>query len=1250
MIYLCTLHVVGVDIYSRKLDSGSGLPDNNVRNLIQDRRGFLWMGTPNGLYRYDGHFFTTYKYSEIGNERLLNNNHISGLYHVGKDTLLIAQKGNQISLFDVGQNCFVEMPEQKKQQLYTDIRRIEFDKAQIAPYKEIITAEGGVIVDNLGNAVVIDNTGLIWHIDQNTGETVQMRVFDEAIFPLVSSKKYKVITSPKNNLIWVSTNGCGITVYDKLTGTTQQIRHSSGLISTDYILDMCMDQDENIWVADEFHGVVYLTTKQEAPEVKMLYSQAKGLRANQVFIMRELSDSTILIANTQGDVYQTNKTLELPSKPTFQGLDLHAMCVDKQGNVWQGTRLNGLMASDRQWYRHNPHDSTSVSADNINFLMCDSNGNVWVAADGAHLDLALRQKDGTFHFRHFFNKDFSARVLYQDRQGIIWVGTKNGVYCFHPEDLLKNSTSYMQLLTGGDLNYSDVSSIYEDSRGNLWVGTIGNGVYCMNDVKNYKRGTFIKQISIGLRSNEVQSIIEDKNGIMWFATKNGLTSYDPVAHIVRHFYNEDNLMHNYYAENCALELPDGRLAFGTNSGILIYNPFIIDDTEGNGQNRLDITGIYVNGIQIEDLSELQFAHNENSLIVRFSAFNYKDAESVSYSYKLDGYDDEWSEPSIYSFASYKNLSPGKYTFHIRAYGTGLKSDVEKTLSIRILLPWWKTWWAYLIYWVVTVTVGYVVYHQLRTVYDLRRRISIEKQLTEYKLQFFTNISHEFRTPLTIIRGALERIKGQASIPAVMRQPVSNMDKSVSRMLRLINQLLEFRKMQNNKLRLALEETDVVKYLKEIFLSFCDIAENKQINYTFSSQEKSILTYIDRSHFDKVMYNLLSNAFKYTPSHGDIKCRIRIEDSKMIIRIEDTGVGIPREKQPELFQRFMQSSFSNNSIGIGLHLSKALVEVHHGNIRFEPNVLGGSVFIVELPTDKSVYSPTDFLSKNHHLLAEQTEEKVADFYEMMPRPMNDKKVLIVEDDSDVVDYLRNLLQKYFVVHTAMDGVEALNQLETLRPDLIVCDILMPVMDGLEFTSRIRRHDEFKDTPIILLTALISDEKRIKAVEYGADAYITKPFEPQLLIASAVQLMQQRSMLKNKYSKKVQGVKTDLPEIITDERDKRLQEILEAWLAEHLSDPLLSVDEMAAAMGYRRTVFFKKVKTLTGQTPADYIKWHRMKYASELLKDETITVAEVCYKVGISDPHYFAKVFKAQFGISPKKYQQGEKNKEGIVPSS
>lgn len=1238
LLYLCTLPTWGVEIFSRKLNSSTGLPDNNVRYLLQDCCGFIWMGTPGGLYRYDGYFFKTYKHTEANNTRLLNNNHINGLYDTGDGRIVVSQQGGQLAVYDVRHRQFVDMSQSEKTKLYNRCRRLKVEKRLIIPYRRIIENGGSVINDNLGNVVIIDNTGFIWHIDRKTGETSKIRVFDEALFPLISSKKYKVMTSEKKGLIWVSTNGCGITVYDRRKHSEQHIRQQSGIISTDYIVDMCMDRDDNIWVADEFQGVVYLTTAQNNSEVRLLNPQAKGLRGNQVYIMYRLADSTILVANTQGDVYKADDNLNLQPTPVYQRLDVHAICQDKAGQVWVGTRQRGLMTGDRQWYRHEKNNVSSVSADNINYLLSDSKGRIWIACEDSHLDLAIRQPNGKYAFRHFFDRKFSARVMYQDRRGIIWVGTKNGLFCFNPDQLQHDKTAYKHPLTGAELNYSDVSCIFEDSRGVLWVGTLGSGVYSADNRPGKVQGIFARQTAVGLISHEVQAIVEDHEGNMWFATKNGLTKFNPKDKKVRQYYDESNLMRNYYAENCAHLLKNGRLAFGTNSGIVIYSSESTP-TPTLSRPRLSITDVLVNGNEKDFQEKLLLNYNENSLIVRFSAFNYRDIAATRYSYMLEGYDKEWSEPSGYSFAQYHRLPPGRYVLHVKVYGSG-QPDKELTLNIVIRHPWWATWWAYLVYFIVVIAVGYVVYRQLRTIYDLRRRISIEKELTEYKLMFFTNISHEFRTPLTIIRAAIERIRSIREIPADLRQPVSNMGRSTDRMLRLINQLLEFRKMQAGKLSLSLEDIDIIGFVRNIYQNFSDLAENKQINYSFTSNVKAYEIPIDRQHIDKVVYNLLSNAFKYTPTKGNINVSVRVDEGHVTISVQDTGVGIPKEKQPELFQRFMQSTFASDSIGIGLHLTKALVEVHHGNIHFEENKPQGSVFIVELPAERSVYKDSDFLKKSE-LKPVATNQSAPVYQELAGEPMNNRTILVVEDDSDIVTMLKQTLGRFFHVSVAMDGAAALDMLnQENKPDLIVSDVMMPVMDGYELTRRVRSNPATQTIPIVLLTALTNEEKRLKGIEHGADAYLTKPFETKLLISTCRQIIGQRDLLRRQAVDNQEGTTIAPPEIIVEERDKHLLNMMNAWLYDHISDPTLSVDQVAEAMGYRRSFFFKKVKALTGQTPADYIKTLRMNRAAELLRSETITVAEVCYQVGISDPHYFTKVFKQKFGISPKRYQQGK----------
>ncbi len=1225
----CVLAADAMTVSSRQFNTTNGLPNNNIRSLAQDAKGFIWMGSPNGLYRFDGYFFTTFRYAETGNLRLLNNNHINSCYALPDGKMLFREQGNLFSVYDTEQESFVDMPKGQKEALYQQMRRREAPQHLLAPFQGILANGGNFINDNLGNVIILDQTGKIWFIDRKTQETIQMKVFDERLFTVINSLKYKVLTSERTAMIWVSTNGCGITAYNRKTRELMHITQQSGLITTDDIQDICLDRNDNLWAAQEFHGVACLSVENKRGETRLLDTSNGSMRSNQVRVMHQVTDSLFWVVNTQGDVYEGDARLQQLKPGNEQRVDIHSICTDHDGQLWIGSRKNGLRRPDGTWLRHAEGDGSTLSGNNINALFCDRDGRIWAGCEEAQLDL-IGDSVG-----HYLPPQASPKVIIQSHDGTIWVGARTGLYGFRPERLLQDSSQYRQVLTSRDIRYSDINCICEDVRGRLWVGTMGDGLYRSDD-----GGKSFSQLTVadGLINNEIQSLIATDDEVLWIATTNGITRYHICDGHCEYIYNEHNLQTNYNAEKCVCLLPDSQLAFGTNQGIVIYD--IRQTRPALQQLPLTITGLLANGESVRPIADkVSLAHNQNTLTIRFSTFTFN--TSTRYTYWLEGYDRQWSEPTTYSFADYKNLPPGHYTLHVKAYDSNRSANAECQLAIVVRHPWWQRWWAYLIYIFVLAAISYAIYRQLRTVYQLRRRISIEQELTEYKLVFFTNISHEFRTPLTIIRAAMDHIRNIRELPADLRQPVSNMRRSTDRLLRLINQLLEFRKMQAGKLQLGLEDTDAIAFVREICQSFNDLAEGKQIGYHFSTNVKSCEIPLDRQNVDKVVYNLLSNAFKYTPSRGSVEVRLRIEDGLLTIIVEDTGVGIPKEKQAELFQRFMQSTFSADSIGIGLHLTKALVEVHHGTIRFEENQPQGSRFIVQLPAARDAYQPEDFLQKSQLEAVKQKHEPV--YQEVTGQPMNDRQVLVVEDDADVADLLKQTLGRYFHVRVAMDGAAALEWLKDNKPDLIVSDVMMPVMNGYELTRRLRSQASLQTIPIILLTALTADDKRLKGTQAGADAYLTKPFDTQLLISTCRQLIEQRDLVRRQAaeSQDTQPA-TAPPEIIVEERDRKLLDAMNAWLYNHISDPMLSVDNMAEAMGYRRSVFFKKVKALTGQTPTDYIKTLRMNRAAELLQKETITVAEVCYKVGISDPHYFTKVFKQKFGISPKKYQQGKYN--------
>ena len=500
--------------------------------------------------------------------------------------------------------------------------------------------------------------------------------------------------------------------------------------------------------------------------------------------------------------------------------------------------------------------------------------------------------------------------------------------------------------------------------------------------------------------------------------------------------------------------------------------------------------------------------------------------------------------------------------------------------------------------------------------------------------------HEFRTPLTMIQGALEKIESLNKIPKEMVYPIQLMNKSTNRMLRLINQLLEFRKMQNNKLSLMLEETDVMVFFYDIYRSFKETADDKQIDFHFAPSTSSYKMFVDQSKLDKIVYNLLSNALKYTPKGGKVVFAIIVNEEvgKLFISVSDNGVGIPKEKQGELFSRFMQSGFSHNSVGIGLHLTYELVNVHKGSISFDENEGGGSVFTVILPLDSSVYGKNDFLVSSI-LQEESFVHEQCDTYltvnhdSVTPDPLNKKRILIIEDDGDVRKFLETELGIYFEIISEPDGLSGLQKAQSFEVDLIICDVLMPGMNGFDVTRKLKRDFETSHIPIILLTAMSTSENKLEGVESGADAYITKPFSSRLLLARIFQLIEQREKLKRKFSNDPAMTSQAL---CSTELDRKFGEKLQTILEKQLDNPEFTIEDFASAVGVSRAAFFRKVKGVTGYTPNEYMRILRMKRAMELLQEGIYNVSEIAYKVGMNDPLYFSKCFKSHFGAPPSAY--------------
>lgn len=1254
------------------------LPDNRVQFVNEDAGGRIWIGTQRGLVSVsDGQYKVEDRLLHFTSSLAFKND----MYFLTVDGDIYCYQTTKQKLTKVGSLSAVAGKTSPTGNFLlndkwviltnTGVFNYDFNTRKISVDSGLNIRNGEVICDNHGDFWIYNHTGCVTYILAKNGARKEFQLIPEDKLGYIDYERYHIVHDSRG-IIWISTYGNGLFAYDttedKLEHFLANINDQSH-ISSDFLLYVMEDRAGGIWVSSEYSGLSRISVLNEG--TSRIYPESRELfdRSNTIRMLTKMPDGDIWVGTRKGGLYTFDSNLHSKMSNQYFHSNIYAIAEDNQGEMWVGTRGNGLKIGD-SWYRNEVSDPASLSENNVFSLFRDRKDRMWIGTFGGGLELAEPTTDGKYKFRHFLQQKFGlrmVRVIEEDDNGMIWVGTSEGVCIFHPDSLIADSDDYHLFnYTNGTFCSNEIRCIYRDTKGRMWVGTSGSGLNLCEPEDNYRSLKYEHYgTSEGLVNDVIQSILGDNNGNLWVATEYGISKFNPTNHSFENYFFSSYTLGNVYSENSACVGVDGKLLFGTNYGLLVIDPDKIQDSETF--SPVVFTDLHVNGTQInptmEDSplkqslaysDEITLKYFQNSFLIDFSTFDYSDSGRTKYMYWLENYDKGWSTPSPLNFASFKYLNPGTYVLHVKSCnGAGVWNESETTLKIVIVPPFWKTNWAMLGYVLLLIVTLYFTFRIVRNFNSLRNRINVEKQLTEYKLVFFTNISHEFRTPLTLIQGALEKIQRVADIPRDLIHPLKTMDKSTQRMLRLINQLLEFRKMQNNKLALSLEETDVIAFLYEIFLSFGDVAEQKNMNFRFIPSIPSYKMFLDKGNLDKVTYNLLSNAFKYTPSNGTIILSVTVDEVKKTLQIQvaDTGVGIPKEKQNELFKRFMQSSFSGDSIGVGLHLSYELVQVHKGTIEYKDNDGGGSVFTVCIPTDKSVYSEKDFLIPGNVLLKEAGGQAyhLLELSEELPEPekiaepLNKRKVLIIEDDNDIREFLKEEVGVYFEVEVAADGTSGFEKARTYDADLIICDVLMPGMTGFEVTKKLKSDFATSHIPIILLTALNSPEKHLEGIEAGADAYIAKPFSIKLLLARVFRLIEQRDKLREKFSSEPGIVRAA---VCSTDRDKEFADRLAVVLEQNLSRPEFSIDEFAQLMKLGRTVFYRKLRGVTGYSPNEYLRVVRMKKAAELLlSGENLTVAEVAYKVGISDPFYFSKCFKTQFGVAPSVYQRGEMKEQG-----
>ena len=726
-------------------------------------------------------------------------------------------------------------------------------------------------------------------------------------------------------------------------------------------------------------------------------------------------------------------------------------------------------------------------------------------------------------------------------------------------------------------------------------------------------------------------------------------------------------------------LENNQLLLGTDIGILKISPEHLQ--KSNYAPPIVFTGFKIQGtsqdLDINDLEELRLKPSERNVTFQFAALDYVAPESISYAYRLKGLEEKWNEVDNSRSASYINLPPGEYELQIRSTNSeGVWMEKARILPITVLPTFWETYWAWILYVVLfvlsTATIVYIILY----IYRLRHQINIEQQLANIKLRFFTDISHELRTPLTLIASPVSEILEHETLTTNARKHLTLVHKNTERMLHLVNQILDFRKIENKKMKVLLEKTDVLSLLQKVMDNFRLIAEEKNINYQLETNQEAIETWIDQDKFEKIIFNLLSNAFKYTPANKSITVIANVESSRLIVSIKDEGIGIDLQKQQTLFQRFetlVKFNILQPSSGIGLSLVKELIELHCGNIEVKSQPGVGSEFTVILPMNQKVYEGrenTEFILNDGNSVPAEKKNEIRPMVEITsmaditpsetakePNQISNEEdpvsILIVEDNVELRNFLSDILSESYRVLTATNGQEGLDQAREYIPDLIISDIMMPAMDGLDMVKNIKENREICHIPIILLSAKSSLDDRISGLEQGIDDYITKPFSATYLKIRIKSLLHQRKELQEIYwkawSEKLNNTQeTTLEEKLTPSQpqiisydEQFMQQVMQV-MEEQMENSELTVDEFAQLLNLGRSVFYQKLKSIIGLSPVDFIREIRIKRAVQLIDSGEYNFSQVAYMTGFNDPKYFGKCFKRQMGMTPSEYKENKRD--------
>ena len=1108
--------------------------------------------------------------------------------------------------------------------------------------------------DVKGGTVVWKDDRTLWLMDakgqlrlfvSGSGQVRTLSLITPQTLDMGIRPRFRMAKGFEPGVYYIAAYGQGLYRYDLATNEVTQhtAEDDQPIIHSDYILDLLTDRSGVIWVSCDFIGLSKIT--QSSVRTRMIFPNAARHKDRSNFVRKifRRADGTFTVTCRDGSLYHYTPAtdyMELAGKVRGTAYEYF---VDSHGHTWIGTRGDGVLLDDV---------SVATVAANIYSIAEDQRGRIWIATLGDNLLMT----DSTRQFTQLLTKNTNQRrqhALCIDRDGKLWVGTDDGLYVADTRKQHITDADFLGFSRHrGNFCQNEIICLKADAEGYVWSGALGDGAArCRLNAQGELEYMQITEQQ-GLRNRNVTTIETDRQGDVWMGTDDGMARWDHGSHIVQWFYLGDDIQSNVFSENSSGVTKDGDVLMGTNYGLLRITPGL--QSNGAGPVVPTITDLMVAGRSMTmagmlpmGAQRVELAHDQNELSVSFSDFDFSRTGEAVYCYYLEGKEPVWSHTGTESTAQLGELRPGRYVFHVRMYGGENVETREQTLEIIIRQPWWNTWWAWLVYILVAAGIAALFLRQFLRTLRLRENLRVERDVIEFKLNFFTQISHEFRTPLSIIQNGVDQLE-HSEDHSHDRQWLKSVRRGTNRMMKLIDQLLQFRRLNAGETRLGVAEGDIVTAVKSVYMDFWPVSDRKELSYTFTPFARSYVTLFDHQALETIVYNLLSNAMKYTPVKGHVEVRMKLDDNQLKISVANSGQPLTDAQRRQLFQPYMHGYVSQGGMGIGLYVAHALAELHHGSLDYEA-VIDRVAFTLTLPADVSVYS-----SEEHtHTEAVKSQGKLQEeSLEPTPEALNDRLVLVIEDDADMAEQLEREIGIFFRVETCADGEQGLRHACELLPDLVVCDVMLPGMDGYEITRRMKVDEATRHIPVILLTAFGDDLHHVKGIEAGADAFLTKPVSSRVLRSQMIRLMNscQEATKSGKpatpsHAPELQDlidvIKRE-PEtfdnIITERSDKKFRERVQTIVAGQMGDVSFGVDQLMHSMSMGRTQFYKKCKEVMGVSPNEYIRNERMRVASELLQDGKMSVKEVAFSIGIDNISYFIRCFKARYGVSPAQYKK------------